>query len=94
MIKRLLALTTIGVLLSGCYMVPLAFIGPATSGFTTASFIQSGITTGTSYLVKQETGKFITDHILETINSEVVKQAYFPEKKDTSYKISYSKDKN
>ena len=42
MIRRLLALTALGMLLSGCYMLPMAFIGPATSGFTTASILQSG----------------------------------------------------
>ena len=94
MIKRLLALTTVGVLLSGCYMVPMAFIGPASSGFTTASILQSGVTTGAGYLVKKETGKFISDHILETVNSNILKQTYFPEKKGSPYKISYSKDKN
>ena len=33
MIRRLLEIATLGVLLSGCYMVPMALIGPATSGF-------------------------------------------------------------
>ena len=28
-------LTTLGLLLSGCFMAPMALIGPATSGFTT-----------------------------------------------------------
>ena len=43
MIRRLLLIATLGVMLSGCFMVPMAFIGPAASGFSTASLIQSGI---------------------------------------------------
>ena len=45
MFRRLLILTTLGVLLSGCYMVPMALVGPATSGFTTASLVQASIST-------------------------------------------------
>ena len=57
MFNRLLAIATLGVLLSGCYMVPMALVGPATSGFSTASLLQSGVSTSTSYLVKAKTGK-------------------------------------
>ena len=46
MIKRLLLVIALGVTVSGCFVAPLALIGPATSGFTTASIIQSGATTG------------------------------------------------
>ena len=56
MIKRLLLLTTLGLMLSGCFMVPMAFIGPAASGFSTASIIQSGLTTGASYMGKKKHG--------------------------------------
>ena len=62
MIRRLLLIATLGVMLSGCFMVPIAFIGPAASGFSTASLIQSGVTTGASYVVKKSTGKTITEH--------------------------------
>ena len=78
MIKRLLVLTTLGVLLSGCFMVPMALIGPATSGFTTASLVQSGITTTASYMVKKSTGKSITEHALSAINDDMLKQSYLP----------------
>ena len=44
MIKRLLVLATLGTMLSGCYMVPMALVGPGISGFSTASLIQSGVT--------------------------------------------------
>ena len=45
MLKKIVVLTAILVGLSGCYMVPMALIGPASSGFTTASIIQSTVTT-------------------------------------------------
>ena len=78
MIKRLLIIVTLGVTLSGCFMAPMALIGPATSGFTTASIVQSGITTGAGYLVKQSTGKSISEHALDAINKEILQQTYFP----------------
>ena len=55
---------------SGCYMVPLAFVGPATSGFTTASIVQSALTTTTNHVVKKTTGKSITEHALDSLNEE------------------------
>ena len=78
MIKRLLVLTTLGVLLSGCFMVPMALIGPASSGFTTASLVQSGITTTASYMVKKSTGNSIAEHALSAINDDMLKQSYLP----------------
>jgi len=54
MIKRLLVLAMLGVMLSGCFMVPMAFVGPAVSGFSTASITQSAITSGASYMVKKK----------------------------------------
>ena len=76
MIKRLLLIVVLGVSVSGCFMAPLALIGPATSGFSTASLIQSGISTGANYVVKKSTGKTITEHVLDTINLETIKQSY------------------
>ena len=78
MIKRLLLITTLGILLSGCFMAPMALIGPATSGFTTASIIQSGVTTGANYLVKKSTGKTISQHAFEAIDKDILQQTYFP----------------
>ena len=46
MIKRLFLLATLGVMVTGCFMVPMAFVGPAVSGFSTASIAQSAVTTG------------------------------------------------
>ena len=81
MFSRLLVLATLGIMLSGCFMAPLAFIGPATSGFTTASIIQSGVTTGAGYMVKQSTGKSLGEHAIDAINKEILQQTYFPKNK-------------
>ena len=78
MIKRLLLLTTIGMMLTGCFMAPMALIGPATSGFSTASIMQSGLTTGANYLVKKSTGKSFSQHALEAINTNTLKQSFIP----------------
>ena len=93
MINRLLLLTTLGVLLSGCFMVPMAFVGPAVSGFSTASIAQSAITTGASYMVKKNTGKTITEHAYEAIGGDisVIKQSYFPENNVTKLILPESK---
>ena len=82
MIKRLLILTMLGVGLSGCFMVPMAFVGPAVSGFSTASITQSVISTGASYMVKKSTGKTITEHAFNTINPDILKQSYIPKEKE------------
>ena len=79
MIKRLLLLTTLGVMLSGCFMVPMAFVGPAVSGFSSASIAQSAVSTGVSYMVKKNTGKSIAEHALDSVVGDVVRQSYFPE---------------
>ena len=97
MFKRLLAIATLGFLLSGCYMVPMALIGPATSGFSTASIIQSGISTSTNYLVEVNTGKSIAAHAFDAVFSEqiddLLKQTYLPENKSNTPISSY-KDLN
>merc|ERR1711969_499133 len=79
MIKRLLLLATLSVLLSGCFVAPLALIGPVTSGFSTASLIQTSVTTGANYMVKKSTGKSITEHALIAINSGMVEHTYLPQ---------------
>ena len=81
MIKRLLLIVILGVSVSGCFMAPLALIGPASSGFSTASLIQSGISTGANYVVKQSTGRTISEHVIDSINSETIKQSYAPNNK-------------
>ena len=91
MIKRLLLLTTLGVMLSGCFMVPMAFVGPAVSGFSTASIAQSALTTGAGYMVKKSTGKSITEHAFDAINPDIMKQSYFPKEKENGTRLIVSK---
>ena len=78
MIKRLLLVVTLGVMLSGCFMAPLALLGPATSGFSTASLIQAGVSSGANYIVKKGTGKTIGEHAFDTISRESLQRTYFP----------------
>ena len=78
MIRRLLLVVTLGVMLSGCFMAPLALIGPVTSGFSTASLIQSGVGAGANYMVKKSTGKTIHEHAFDAISRETLQQTYFP----------------
>ena len=87
MIKRLFILTTLGVMLSGCFMAPLALVGPAASGFSTASLIQSGASTGASYLIKRTTGKTVTEHALDVLSDDILKQTYFPTEKNKKLKV-------
>tara|TARA_Y100000590_G_C15695709_1_gene1005030 strand:- start:1889 stop:2092 length:204 start_codon:yes stop_codon:yes gene_type:complete len=61
-------------------MVPMALVGPATSGFTTASLVQSGLTSGANYMVKRSTGKSISQHAFDTISKDILQQTYFPKK--------------
>ena len=91
MLKRLLLLTTLGVMLTGCFMVPMAFVGPAVQGFSTASITQSAISTGASYLVKKSTGKTITEHAINTLVGDIVRQSYFPENDVTTLVLPESK---
>ena len=87
MFKRLLLIVALGVTVSGCYMVPMALIGPAASGFTTASIIQSGVTTGANYMVKKSTGKTISEHAIDALNKDALQQTYMPVK-NTPKKVS------
>ena len=84
MISRLLVLATLGVLLSGCYMVPMAFVGPAVSGFSTASVMQAGV----GVIVKHSTGKTISEHALSALNVNVLKQSYLPSNNAASLSIA------
>ena len=82
MIRRLLLIVVFGVLVSGCFMAPLALIGPVASGYSTASIIQAGVSTGANYMVKQSTGKTIGEHALDAINRDI-QQTYLPVKRTT-----------
>jgi len=88
MIKKLIFLIGLSMTLSGCFMVPMALIGPATSGFTTASLIQSGATTTANYLVKKSTGKTLTQHAISAINQTGLQQTYFPQKMNLALKVA------
>ena len=78
MFKKLFLITAIGLTVSGCFMAPLAFVGPATSGFSTASLVQTGVTSGANYMVKKSTGKTISEHALDALTDETLNQSYFP----------------
>ena len=93
MIKRLFLIVALGVTVSGCFMAPLALIGPASSGFSTASIIHSGVTTGANYVVKRSTGKTITEHALTIINSKDIYQQTFATTYETSIAIILPKSK-
>ena len=93
MIKRLFLIVAVGVTVSGCFMVPMAFIGPATSGFSTASIIQSGVTTGANYVVKRSTGKTIAEHALTMVNRKDIYQQTFATTYETSIAIILPKSK-
>ena len=93
MIKRLFLIATLGVAVSGCFMAPLAFIGPASSGFSTASIIQSGVTTGANYMVKRSTGKTIAEHVVVIINRKDIYQQTFVPTYETSIAIILPKSK-
>ena len=80
MIKRLLVITSLGVMLTGCFMVPMAFVGPAVSGFSSASIMQAGL----GIAVKQSTGKSISEHAFDAFVGDEIKQTYFPEDNTTA----------
>ena len=92
MIKRLLAIVVLSVMMSGCYMVPMALVGPAMSGYSTASLLQTGVTTGANYVVKKSTGKTIAEHAMESfskdISKEIMQQTYFPNVEPSSSKMN------
>ena len=83
MIKRMLIIASTGLILSGCFVAPIALIGPATSGFSTASIIQAGVSSGANYMVKKSTGKTISEHAITTLNSDILRQTYLPKKIDS-----------
>ena len=76
MFSRLLLIASMGIMLSGCFMAPLALVGPAASGFSTASLVQTGVSTGVNYMVKKSTGKSVTEHALDTLTYDILKQSY------------------
>ena len=80
MFKRLLVITTLGVMLSGCFMVPMALVGPAVSGFSSASVMQAGL----GMAIKHKTGRSIAEHAFDAFVGNEIKQTYFPEDNSTT----------
>ena len=93
MIRRLLVIAVLGVATSGCFVAPLALLGPVSSGFSTASLIQSTVTTGANYMVKKSTGKTISEHAMEAMNKDILQQAYLPKEKEKLKQIYLPKNK-
>ena len=89
MIKRLLILIVMSFMLTGCYMVPMALVGPATSGFTTASLVQAGVTTSANFVIKKSTGKTISEHAYDTISKDILAQTFVPKEKEKLVKKAY-----
>ena len=93
-IKRIIFISIVGLLVSGCYMVPLAFVGPITSGFTTTSLVQSAIATTTNHVVKKTTGKTFSEHAFDAINMDDISLGYFPSNKSNHFILPLPKPLN
>ena len=89
--KKILLISVVGLLMSGCYMVPLAFIGPATSGFTTSSIMQAAVTSTANHMVKKTTGKTFSEHAMDTIDMDKVSLGYFPSNKSNNLILPLAK---
>ena len=94
MIKKLLLVSAMGLFVSGCYMVPLALIGPATSGFTVSSVMQAAISTTADHMVKKATGKSFSEHALDSINMDEIILGYFPSNKSNNLILPLPKPLN
>ena len=94
MIKKLLLVSAMGLFVSGCYMVPLAFIGPATSGFTASSVMQAAITTTANHMVVKATGKSFSEHAFDAINMDDTILGYFPSEKSNNLILPLPKPSN
>ena len=94
MIKKLLLVSAMGLLVSGCYMVPLAFIGPATSGFTASSMMQAAVSTTANHIVRKATGKSFSEHAFDAINVDDITLGYFPENKSNNLILPLTKPLN
>ena len=89
--KRILLISVVGLLMSGCYMVPLAFIGPATSGFTTTSIMQAAVTSSANHMVKKTTGKTFSEHVIDSIDMDKISLGYFPSNKSNNLILPLAK---
>jgi len=93
-IKKLLLVSAMGLLVSGCYMVPLALIGPATSGFTASSMMQAAVSTTANHMVKKATGKSFSEHAFDAINMDDITLGYFPVNKSNNLILPLPKPLN
>lgn len=94
MIRRILLISVMGLLLSGCFMVPLALLGPATSGYTASSVMQAAITSTANHMVKKATGKSFSEHAFDAINVDDITLGYFPENKSNNLILPLTKPLN
>ena len=94
MIKKLLLVSAMGLFVSGCYMVPLAFIGPATSGFTASSVMQAAITSTANHMVKKATGKSFSEHAFDAVNMDDIILGYLPSNKSNNLILPLPKPLN
>ena len=92
--KKILLISIMGLLMSGCYMVPLAFIGPASSGFTVQSIVQSTLATTANHMVKKTTGKTFSEHAFDIINTDDISLGYFPSNKSNGLILPLPKPLN
>ena len=83
-----------GLFVSGCYMLPLALIGPATSGFTASSLMQAAVSTTASHMVKKATGKSFSEHAFDAINMDDITLGYFPVHKSNNLILPLPKPLN
>jgi len=93
-VKRILLISVMGLLLSGCFMVPLALIGPATSGYTASSVMQAAITSTANHMVKKATGKSFSEHAFDAINMDDITLGYFPSNKSNNLILPLPKPLN
>ena len=94
-VKRILLISVMGLLLSGCFMVPLALIGPATSGYTASSVMQAAVTSTANHMVKKATGKSLSEHAFDAINvDDDITLGYFPENKSNNLILPLTKPLN
>jgi len=61
-------------------MGPMALLGPAASGFSTGSMIQSSLTSTANYMIKKSTGRTIVQHAFDTITKDALQQSFMPNK--------------
>ena len=70
--NRILILLILGLFLTGCYSSSLTMVGPAT-GVASGKVGESAVSSSLNYVVKKQTGKSATEHILsESQNKKIV----------------------